>query len=319
MNADVASANSLPLSIVVPLYNAVGQADVLLTQLSALAAQHPDLQVIAADDASTDGTAEWVRQTFPAIEVVANKVNGGFGVNVMTGAAIARQPWLASINSDIELVDNPFPTLIAALERDASLFAAMPLIWNQGIGKLQNMNRLYSFRGLCWHTELSEEPAWSALLKSLLDDPATLGEKLRAQAAGAAPIAGVLCGAAFVMDRARFSELGGLSPRYRPFYWEEVDLDFRARRKGWHCAAVPQVAVIHRHSESIDKLGEVRKRRSLLVNQLRFVIDHADQLPGLRHQRMWWLMRSLREGLRGDGDPVLRRAYWQAGLGKTDV
>jgi GT2 family glycosyltransferase len=124
----------------------------------------------------------------------------------------------------------------------------------------------------------------------------------------------VLCGAAFACRRDQFLRLGGFDPRYQPFYWEDVGLGYQALAAGQRNVTVPGALVIHRHSESISrKVGE-RKLRYLLRNQLRFVQAHRSQLrPELKHEHLWWLLRSGRSLLQGDLE--FAGAYLKAALG----
>lgn len=315
------NAEMQPISIVIPTYNAVGTVEGLLTRLAHFQQKYSDdFQVIVTDDCSSDGTPAEIRRQYPWVEVLESPQNRGFGANVMAGARLARHPYLATLNSDIELIGNPCKELIDALERDDRLLAVMPLVFNRDLDKVENLARLYCHRGLCWHTELPEEGDWSSSVRDLLSSSTDAKARLRDIGSRVKPIRSVLCGAAFVCRRDRFAALGGFDPRYQPFYWEDVDLDYRARQRGWHCATVPACAVIHRHSETIDRHFRDRKLLFLRLNQLRFVIAHQHELmrsAGLRSQHLWWSARGLKECL--GGHPALRRAYFRAGLGLKDV
>jgi len=305
------------LSIVIPTYNAVGKVEGLLTRLCHFHTKYGSgCEVIVSDDASTDGTAAKLRNQFPWLTVVEGRTNRGFGANVMAGAAHAKNEYLATLNTDIELVGNPFKDLIDELERHPRLFATMPLIYNRRLEKVENLSRLYGRRGLVWHTELPEEEQWSNMLRELLSSAADIKSRLHDVAGTGRPILSVLCAAAFVCRRERFEQLGGFDPRYFPFYWEDVDLDYKARRSGWRCAVVPRAAVIHRHSETIDQVHGERKLQFLRLNQLRFVSAHRDQLKELRGARLWWWARGVREAF--GGDPLLRSAYFRAAFGLRD-
>lgn len=299
------------LSIVIPTYNAIGKVEGLLTRLGHFQSKYgDDCQIIVTDDASSDGTPREIKRQYPMIQVVENQHNRGFGANAMAGVAHAKNKYLALVNNDIELCGNPFIDLIEELERDAALFAAMPLIYNRNLEQVENLARLYCYRGLCWHTELSDEDQWTSVLRDLLTEAKDIKARLHDIAANIKPIRSVLCGAIFVCRRDQFIQLGGFDPRYKPFYWEDVDLDFKARQLGMYCATVPRAAVIHRHSETINRVHGERKLNFLKLNQLRFVQTHQFQLPDLRYPRFWWLARAVREAL--SGNPVLRSAFWRA-------
>jgi len=51
--------------------------------------------------------------------------------------------------------------------------------------------------------------------------------------------------------RAKWDYLGGFDPAYRPFYWEDVDIGFRAWRAGWLSLNQPRASVTHKHRATI--------------------------------------------------------------------
>jgi GT2 family glycosyltransferase len=316
-------ASALPgLSVVIPTYNAIGQVEGLLRQLLGLREQAAyELQIIVADDASPDGTAQTLAAHFPDIDVVAGERNLGFGGNVMRGVEQARLPSLAALNSDVELLGEPFSALLAQLRQEPRCFAAMPLIYNTGRQLVENFAELYGKRGLVWHRDRPQGREWSELLADLLVTAKQPAERLAALAAGRPAIRSLLCGAVFVCRSAEFRSLGGFDARYQPYYWEDVDLDYRARLRGQHCVVVPQAAVLHRHSETIDRLAGDRKIHHLRRNQLRFVAAHLRQLETgperISQARAWWWLRGLRESCGGDKE--LARAYFAAAAGRSGV
>ena len=79
------------------------------------------------------------------------------------------------------------------------------------------------------------------------------------------------CGGAAAFDRGRWLALGGLDSIYAPFYWEDVDLSWRARKRGWRIVHVPESVVRHEHSATIGKRFERRMVRGIFErNRLLF-------------------------------------------------
>ena len=54
--------------------------------------------------------------------------------------------------------------------------------------------------------------------------------------------------------RDRFLEMGGFDPLFAPFYWEDVDLCYRAWKRGWKILFEPRSAVLHDHQSTIGKV-----------------------------------------------------------------
>lgn len=306
------------LSVVIPSYNALGHVEQLLDSLAKLQPDFPGgMQVVITDDASTDGTVAELKLSYPQFTYLESRRNRGFGANSNAGVEAADGEYVALVNTDIELLGNPFGPLLAALKEDPELFAVMPLVWNTNFLKVENLQYLMVRRGLAWNADMSQEFEYTQLMKGLLEEAGHPAERLADVNAGIPPQQAILCGAMFACSRERFLDLGGFDPRYSPFYWEDVGLGYEARRRGWQCATLPQVAVMHRHSVTINRHHAGSRTRHLLLNQLRFVIANRDQLHGLGNYRFWCLLRGLR--LAFGGDRQLREAYMHAAMGREDV
>ncbi|MCX7798940.1 MAG: glycosyltransferase family 2 protein, partial [Fimbriimonadales bacterium] len=75
-----------------------------------------DCEVIVVDNASSDGSAGMVRSEFPAVRLVVNDANVGFGAANNQGLRLASRPLVLLLNSDAE-------ALPGAVEALASVFA----------------------------------------------------------------------------------------------------------------------------------------------------------------------------------------------------
>ena len=58
------------------------------------------LKIILADNASTDGSAEWVRERFPEVQVLENSGNLGFGGGNNRAIQANSSPFVALLNTD---------------------------------------------------------------------------------------------------------------------------------------------------------------------------------------------------------------------------
>ncbi|MDQ6605098.1 MAG: glycosyltransferase, partial [Actinomycetota bacterium] len=76
--------------------------------------------VTVVDNASVDGTPDFVRGQFPWAELIASPSNLGFGAAVNLAAGRSSAPWIAAANADIELTPGALPALLAAGDRDPS-------------------------------------------------------------------------------------------------------------------------------------------------------------------------------------------------------
>src|SRR3712207_3263622 len=88
-----------------------------------------ELEVVVVDNASTDGTADLVAQTFPTVRLVRSGTNRGFGGGVNRALAeLDAVDAVALVNSDAQVEPDWLAPLASALERDTGLGAACPKI-----------------------------------------------------------------------------------------------------------------------------------------------------------------------------------------------
>jgi GT2 family glycosyltransferase len=79
-------------------------------------------------------------------------------------------------------------------------------------------------------------------------------------------------GASSIFHRARFEALGGFESLYHPFYWEDIELGYRAWRRGWKSVFEPEASVLHRRRATIGaRFGEAYADQAFLKNALVFV------------------------------------------------
>lgn len=71
-----------------------------------------------------------------------------------------------------------------------------------------------------------------------------------------------------MFDRERFLQLGGFDELLSPFYWEDVDLSYRAWKRGFTVLYEPRSVARHRVSSTIGKLKRSRVRRIEQRNRL---------------------------------------------------
>ena len=193
--------------------------DLLGRCLAAL--REEQVATVVVDNASRDGSASFVREQFPEATLVALDQNVGFAAGCNAGAAHAATPFLLLVNPDAA----PRPGAVAALvdccrtsERTAG---ASPRIVDEGgretVSVLGYPTRWW--RGAPPVTSFSGESARGT---------ATSGT-LRGQFA---------VGAALLLRRSAFDEVGGFDPGFFLFY-EEVDLCRRLEAAGWSLERCP--------------------------------------------------------------------------------
>lgn len=118
------------VSVVVLNYNGKEFLEACLK--SVLAQAYEPFEVILVDNASSDGSVEYVRSRFPAVEVVENEANLGFAEGNNRGVQHARGSLIVLLNNDTEVSSGWLSSLVQAVEPE-DVAIASSLIKTQGV------------------------------------------------------------------------------------------------------------------------------------------------------------------------------------------
>jgi GT2 family glycosyltransferase len=256
------------VSIVIPTWNGVRLLEQFLPSVIA-AATHYNMEslatteIIIVDDGSTDETAAWLRdQGFeekrdvretgkPGLRLVRNERNLGFGEACNRGFELAAQPLVFLLNNDVEAEVDCIAPLVQNFE-DASVFAAHCRVFEFDSGRECGTGKLGSFsRGFI-------RVHRSYTISESRDES---GAPLYSMFAG---------GGSAMFDRQKFLEIGGFETLLSPFYWEDVELSYRAWKRGYSILYEPRSVTRHLISSTIGKLKRRKVRRIEQRNRLIF-------------------------------------------------
>lgn len=280
------SAVRMTVSIVIPSWNGWPILSRCLPHVLEAAGREPGTEIIVSDDGSTDGTPDLLRKSFQAVRVVAGGTNGGFARAANSGVKAAAGDAVVCLNNDVRPEPGFLRPLIDALAGDETLFASAPRMINAGFGG-------------------DEARTAGVFRRGLLDVSFPDRDSSSAPARGIAPIL-YACGGAAAFRRDRFLALGGFNALFHPFYWEDVDLSWRARRRGWGIVHVPDSVV---HHEGGSTIGARFARREVQItyerNRLLFIWSNLLD-AGLWRRHLAWLgprasLSALRRGAFAEG------------------
>lgn len=236
------------VSVVIPNYNGITLLEQYLPPLkNALALCPAESEIIVVDDASSDGSAEWLRSNHPDIRVLVNERNLGFGGTMNHGIREARGEVIFSLNSDVK-VDSDLFSLILPRFDDPDLFVVTPNIVDPRTGYNQAVYRLRPEN--CWYTDICLQ---------------------QVEPADEIPVFFACAGACFY-DRAKLTALGGFEPLFSPFYVEDVDLSYQAWKRGWKCLLEPGATVYHFSNSTIEKHHRKRKIKFLTARNKNYFL-----------------------------------------------
>jgi GT2 family glycosyltransferase len=269
------------VAVVIPTWNSVA---LLPRLLDSIAAQGEPIELLAVDNGSEDGSVELLAER--GIPHLTLGENTGFAVAVDLGAERTAAPFVMPLNADTELEPGSVAALRVAMEGDPGLGGVAPRILQlEGQWRDVGAARLYS--------------AGQALTREGRAMEIGAGERQGPEALAGHEVFGV-CGAACLLRRELFAELGGYDRGFFSFY-EDVDLNVRGRVAGWRFGYVPEAVVWHLGNASwtaeAPRPGAWNARlvaRNRIVTQARFMPPAA--LPRILAVEAGALFRATRQG-----------------------
>ena len=218
-------------------------------------------EIIIVDNGSTDGSLEIYRSyakniNEPEIRVVPLGWNTGFCYAVNIGVSLARSELVAILNLDLYVDADWLRPIMEDFEKMPRLGVVQPLIY--------------------WYQKPEEIQATGFYMD--------LAGHYKANVFGSKTLLAPL-GAAYVVRRSAFLEIGGLDPFYF-MYHDEVDLGLRMWLAGWLVMLEPKSRVYH-------YMGGVTPRAPY-IKFLKFMLDRRNQIFTLvKALSIAWLFVSL--------------------------
>jgi N-acetylglucosaminyl-diphospho-decaprenol L-rhamnosyltransferase len=246
--------------------NTNGRED-LLACLDAIAATHPESvphELLVLDNASSDGSAEGVRERHPEARLIALERRAGKAENDSRLLRESRGRYCLLLNEDSELSPGAAAALLAALDADAGAAAAgARLLTSTG-----------AETDCAWR--LPDIP-WALAAAVFLHSRVAVesrGESVRE--------VGWVQSSAMLVRREAARQVGWLDPDFF-VYSDETDFCKRLRDVGWRILFVPAARAVHR-----DQLGTDRAAMEHRIVEFHRNRDLYFRKHGMRLTRVVW-------------------------------
>lgn len=235
-------------SIVIPSWKG---KNLLEKNLPAVLATQPD-ELIVVDDASPDDSLTFLEKNYPQVRIIKHEKNLGFSKAANSGVALAKGEIIVLLNLDV------------VPEKDA-LKVILPNFENKEVFAVSFNEPQFSWARIFWQKGfVNHEPG-----------PKTDKTHISAWASGGS--------AAF--RKSVWLDLGGFDPLFHPFYWEDIDLSYRAWKRGYQILWEPKAIVHHKHEAIIGKnfsknyIDFVSQRNQLLfiwknITDWQMIVEH---------------------------------------------
>jgi GT2 family glycosyltransferase len=219
-----------------------------------------DYEIIVADDASQDGSADAAAAQFPLVRVVRNDLRLGASPTKAAGAREASGEIFIFLDGHTK----PEPGALPALVDDVSLFgelaAVTPAIavlddreWINDLSRVGHGYRMDLLTFDCGFVNLDEMRPTKETRRRLYESPA-------------------LIGCAVAMSAVLYRRLWGFDPDMRSWGVEDLDFSLKCWLLGYRILHDPEVIVGHRFQDNFDEYAVPGQH--LVANQVRMARKH---------------------------------------------
>jgi GT2 family glycosyltransferase len=220
-------------------------------------------EVVVVENASTDGSREWLETHSAGRRLIKNSDNVGFGQANNIAFKETHQPLLFLLNSDAEVQSGAIDTLIDTINSDPKIGAVGPRlhhpdgtlqasVWRNPMTPfetLANAFRLYKLMPKKMRGELLLGYHWDHTHRRS---------------------ASLLSGAALLVRREVIDAVGGFDESFH-MYGEDTEWCLRIVRGGWLMMFEPKAIVVHHGGGSATKRWtDLEKRREVYISFFRF-------------------------------------------------
>lgn len=207
------------ISVVIPNYNG---RDLLEKHMpSVVSALEKDDEILVVDDASTDDSIIYLNKNFPRVNIVKNVENKRYADTCNNGIEQAKNEFVLLLNNDVSPNTEVKKNLLPHFNK-ADVFAVGCLECSPSGQKSGKSIGNFS-RGIFAHSRASNLQFGTTMWAT---------------------------GGSMMVRKSYWQAIGGMDNLYRPAYYEDIDLSYRAWKHGWLVLFEPKAFVKHEHEST---------------------------------------------------------------------
>lgn len=222
----------MKLSVIILNYNVHYFLELCLRSVEA-AIFNIDAEIIVVDNDSEDGSCDMVKKLFPNVNLIENKANYGFSKGNNIGVLQAKGEYLCILNPDTVVAEDTFSKLLKFAEsKDKLGIVGCKLIDGKGDFLPESKRKI---------------PYVNAAFKKLVGNSDDYyANDLKENEINKVEI---LVGAFMFLKRAVYKDIGGFDEDYF-MYGEDIDISYKALKKGYHNFYYGETTILHFKGES---------------------------------------------------------------------
>lgn len=286
------------VAVVVLTYNGKKLHEKFLPSIIAEKEQFPDFELIVVDNASTDGTGEYVNENFPEARVIRLDVNKGFTNGYVQGLKQVDAEYYVLLSADFEVTPGWIKPCIDIMDNDPQVGACQPKI------KYYKQKTQFEYAGGAggWIDKYGYPFCRGRIFYTVEEDTGQYDETQEIFWAS---------GGCMFVRASLYEELGGFDNDFYA-HMEEIDLCWRMKNSGYKIMACPDSIVYH-VGGSVISYGSPEKiyhnfrnglillvknlppDRFLRVMLIRFMLDYIAEtkaLLSLNFGEFWAIIRA---------------------------
>ncbi|SHJ17587.1 glycosyltransferase family 2 protein [Parasporobacterium paucivorans] len=209
------------VTVIIPNYNGLKFLKPCMESL--VKQNYPDYEILIMDNASTDGSIEYIREKFPRVNLVCLDKNYGFTGAVNKGIELTESPYFILLNNDTEVEPDFVGELVKAIEKSDKIFSCNSKMINfYDREVMDDAGDLYAIVGWAFQKGTGQSIYKYNKDKSIFS----------------------ACGGASIYRKKVIDEIGALDPAHFA-YLEDVDLGYRAKIYGYRNMYCSKSIVYH--------------------------------------------------------------------------
>lgn len=193
-----------------------------------------NFETILVENGSDDGSAAYVRETYPWVRLVPLPQNVGFAGGNNRGLEGAGGEYIVTLNNDTTVEPGFLAALVDAAETDPTIgMVAAKMLNFFDVGRIDSVGVKAAENGLGYNIGVGEQDRGQYDVPTEVFGP---------------------CAGAALYRRTMLDEVGFFDPDFFAYY-EDLDLAWRGRLAGWRCVTAPAAVVYHVHSATSGKMS----------------------------------------------------------------